>query len=123
MERIEIAALSKIADILTDNNKSPLFPQVDIWKKIFYNAEMGELFEDRNPQFTIVIQPYGYRPDEIDLYFNEKTYNGLFESEEELYRIVFGNYMEESSYGKRPLSKLTKDILSKLLIDSYGFDM
>lgn len=47
-----------------------------------------------------------------DLY---NTYSGLFESEEELYRIVFGNYMEESSYGKRPLSKLTKDILSKLL--------
>lgn len=51
------------------------------------------------------------------------TYNGLFESEEELYRIVFGNYMEESFYGKRPLSKLTKDILSKLLIEIYGFNM
>lgn len=50
------------------------------------------------------------------------VYNGLFESEEELYRIVFGNYMEESFYGKRPLSKLTKDILSKLLIEIYGFN-
>ena len=56
----------------------------------------------------------------LDLY---NTYDGLFESEEELYRIVFGNYIEEISYGKRPLSKLTKDILSKLLIDSYGFDV
>lgn len=51
------------------------------------------------------------------------TYNGLFESEEEIYRVVFGNYLEESVYGKRPLSKLTKDILSNLLIDIYGFDM
>ncbi len=51
------------------------------------------------------------------------TYDGLFESEEELYRIVFGNYMEEYDYGKRPLSKLTKDILSNLLIDIYGFDI
>lgn len=51
------------------------------------------------------------------------TYNGLFESEEELYRIVFGNYMEEASYGKRPLSKMTKDIMSKLLTDIYGFDI
>lgn len=51
------------------------------------------------------------------------TYNGLFESEEELHRIVFGNYMEEASYGKRPLSKMTKDIMSKLLIDIYGFDI
>lgn len=51
------------------------------------------------------------------------TYDGLFESEEELYRIVFGNYLEESAYGKRPLSKLTKDVLSNLLTDIYGFDM
>lgn len=51
------------------------------------------------------------------------TYNGLFESEEELYRIVFGNYMQEASYGKRSLSKMTKDIMSKLLIDIYGFDI
>lgn len=51
------------------------------------------------------------------------TYDGLFESEEELHRIVFGNYLEESVYGKRPLSKLTKDILSNLLIDIYGFNI
>lgn len=51
------------------------------------------------------------------------TYDGLFESEEELYRLVFGNYVEESTYGKRPLSKLTKDILSNLLIDIYGFNI
>ena len=62
-----------------------------------------------------------FNPEYLTNLFN--TYNGLFESEEELYRIVFGNYMEESSYGKRPLSKLTKDILSKLLIDIYGFHM
>ena len=39
MERIEIAALSKIADILSDNNKSPIIPEVDVWKKVFNNAE------------------------------------------------------------------------------------
>ena len=62
-----------------------------------------------------------FNPDYMTDLFN--TYNGLFESEEELYRIVFGNYMEESSYGKRQLSKLTKDILSKLLIEIYGFNV
>lgn len=62
-----------------------------------------------------------FNPDYMTDLFN--TYNRLFESEEELYRIVFGNYMEESSYGKRPLSKLTKDILSKLLIEIYGFNV
>lgn len=62
-----------------------------------------------------------FNPEYLTYLFN--TYNGLFDSEEELYRIVFGNFIEESSYGKRPLSKLTKDILSKLLIDIYGYDM
>ena len=61
-----------------------------------------------------------FNPEYMTDLFN--AYNGLFESEEELYRIVFGNYMEESFYGKRPLSKLTKDILSKLLIEIYGFN-
>ena len=62
-----------------------------------------------------------FNPEYMTDLFN--TYNGLFESEEELYRIVFGNYMEESFYGKRPLSKLTKDVLSKLLIEIYGFNV
>lgn len=62
-----------------------------------------------------------FNPEYLTDLFN--TYNGLFESKEELYRIIFGNFIEESSYGKRPLSKLTKDILSNLLIDIYGFDM
>ena len=61
-----------------------------------------------------------FNPEYMTDLFN--AYNGLFESEEELYRIVFGNYMEEIFYGKRPLSKLTKDILSKLLIEIYGFN-
>lgn len=39
-----------------------------------------------------------------------QMYEGLFESEEELYRVVFGNYTEEADYGKRPLAKLAKDI-------------
>lgn len=62
-----------------------------------------------------------FNPEYMEDLFN--TYDGLFESKEEIYRIVFGNYFEETDYGKRPLSKLTKDILSKLLVDIYGFDM
>lgn len=55
-----------------------------------------------------------------DLY---NTYSDLFSSREELDRIVYGNYLEESDYGKRPLSKLTKDIVSQLLLDVYGIDL
>ena len=62
-----------------------------------------------------------FNPEYMADLFN--TYDGLFESEEEIRRVVFGNYLEESAYGKRPLSKLIKDILSNLFIDIYGFDM
>lgn len=84
MERIELAALSKIADVLSDNNLSPLSPEVDVWKKVFYNAELGDMFEDRGSQFSIIIQSFGYRPEERNFYFNDKTYNALLESFQEL---------------------------------------
>lgn len=38
----------------------------------------------------------------------------LFSSEEELLRLVFGNYIKEVDLNRRPLSKLTKDILEEL---------
>ena len=34
----------------------------------------------------------------------------LFESEEEIYRLVFGNYIRTEELSKRPLAKLTRDI-------------
>lgn len=84
MEKIEIAALSKIADILSNNGISPIYPEEDIWKKIFYNAEQGELFEEKSSQLKIKVERYGYGDEERNLYHNEKTYNALLETFEEL---------------------------------------
>lgn len=52
-----------------------------------------------------------------------KEYKDLFVAKEELYRIVFGNYYEEESYGKRPLSKMTSDILKDLMLLCYSMDL
>lgn len=38
----------------------------------------------------------------------------LFESKNEMHRIIFGNYVAEEELGKRPLAKLTKDLLDDL---------
>lgn len=84
MEKIETAALSKIADIISNSIIGPIIPEEDIWKKIFYNAEQGELFEEREPQFKIIIERYGWGRDERNLYFNDMTYNAIFESFKEL---------------------------------------
>ena len=44
-----------------------------------------------------------------------KSYGNLFKDEEELVRIIFGNYINSKDLNKRPLSKLTKDILKEIL--------
>lgn len=39
---------------------------------------------------------------------------GTSVSDEELYRLAFGTYMEEASFDKRPLSRMKRDILKEL---------
>ncbi|AFC25630.1 HNH endonuclease [Saprospira grandis] len=43
-----------------------------------------------------------------------EQYDGLFQSEEEFYRLVFGNYYATEDLLKRPLAKLRRDILEEL---------
>ncbi|MEO8254984.1 MAG: hypothetical protein ABI554_11420 [Flavobacterium sp.] len=44
-----------------------------------------------------------------------KTFEGtLFKNEDDVKRLVLGNYIDEKSYSKRPLSKLTADISKEL---------
>lgn len=45
-----------------------------------------------------------------------QNYNGLFSTDEEIIRMIFGNYICRKDFGKRPLAKLTKDILAELRI-------
>ena len=46
-----------------------------------------------------------------------QNYEGtLFKNEEDLLRLIFGGYINDEDLGKRPLSKLTKDILEQLEI-------
>ncbi|MBE0497521.1 MAG: hypothetical protein IBX45_13980, partial [Campylobacterales bacterium] len=43
-----------------------------------------------------------------------QNYEGsLFKNREDLLRLVFGGYIADEDLGKRPLSKLTKDILEQ----------
>jgi len=81
MESREIAALSHIAEILTDNIKSPLIPTDDIWRKILCGSELEEYYEDREPQFRVEKRSYG---NDEECYFNTKTYNALYETFKEL---------------------------------------
>lgn len=56
-----------------------------------------------------------YNESYIDELF--KSYEGtLFKNREDLLRLIFGGYIADEDIGKRPLSKLTKDILEQLEI-------
>ena len=51
-------------------------------------------------------------------YYNSliDSYKGLGKQEADIDRFVWGNYLEKAEHEKRPLSKLTKDILYQLKI-------
>ena len=59
-----------------------------------------------------------FNPDYLDYLCTE--YKDLFDSKEELYKLVFGNYINEESFGKRPLAKLMHDIYEDLFDIYYG---
>jgi hypothetical protein len=53
--------------------------------------------------------------------YNDDYYNGIIEtftaigkSASEINRLIFGNYIETAQHEKRPLSKLTKDVLEQI---------
>lgn len=55
-----------------------------------------------------------YGKETISGFLNE--FPGLFSSESELISVIFGNYIETKDQYKRPLSKLTQDLLRELRI-------
>ncbi len=56
-----------------------------------------------------------YTDSQIDELY--KKYGGMFKSRKEIETFIFGNYIETKNFIKRPLSKLTTDILEDLGID------
>ena len=53
-----------------------------------------------------------YNDDTINQIMN--NFPGLFSSVNEIKRVLYGNYIDEKDFLKRPLSKFTKDILDEL---------
>lgn len=53
-----------------------------------------------------------YNPDIYDVLLN--SFQGLVKTHEELERLIWGTYLDEENFDKRPMSKLTSDILKQL---------
>lgn len=73
-----------------------------------YNAHTEELKE-----LLKIKQAYSERYLSI---LSANTFKGLEISMEELYRLAFGVYYNEKDFGKRPFSKMKKDVLKELNI-------
>lgn len=48
--------------------------------------------------------------------------SSLFPDKTEIYRLIYGNYLNENEWNKRPLSKFTYDI-AKETLNAYGIGM
>lgn len=58
-------------------------------------------------------------------YINDmvNTYSDVFESKEEVYQLIFGNYLNSEDYCNRPLAKMTKDIVKEIFEILYAEDI
>ena len=106
-------------DFLTDATQIGI--EIDCSNKFMDNAKVLKLKKVYQIHSDVVQEcikkTIMFNPQYLKYLYHE--YRELFESEKEFYRIIYGNYLEEISYGKRPLSKMTKDILSELLLGCY----
>jgi len=93
-------------ELITKNPKIRETAKVFQLANIFngYTEEIRDLFDIR----------YRFSESYLTQLFN--TYNNLGISYDEAYRIAFGVHYNESDFGRRPFSKLKKDILTELQI-------
>lgn len=75
MDDIKQIAISKIADILSSTNL--VIPQVDIWKKIFNNAGLSELYDFKKHCLATKEVNIGFG--DYEYYHNDRCYSALNE--------------------------------------------
>ncbi|SEO81067.1 hypothetical protein [Mucilaginibacter sp. OK283] len=85
------------------------------------NCQLFKLQDIYNSHTDIVGELYlkaiRYGEDNADTLY--KVFSLLDTNKEEFYRFYFGNYFDEKNFNKRPMAKLTKDILKQVLPDFF----
>ncbi len=74
MDTNQNIAISRIADILSSGKL--ISPEVDIWKKIFYNAGLEEIYEDYSMRLVVTHKQINW---ENHYYHNDRCYSALLE--------------------------------------------
>jgi hypothetical protein len=82
-------------------------------KENFNILKLDKQYEMHNDlAFELLKKGVMYGPKQLDEIM--KNYSGLYKSKEEMLRVIYGNYLDKEELGKRPLSKMTKDIVGRL---------
>ncbi|MFY2253205.1 hypothetical protein ACOSZH_25240 [Priestia megaterium] len=102
------------ADFLNDEQK--------VYVKVRFSDELDKNFSvlklsnqylmHNDLLHELLIKGLIYSPTRLEEIKN--NFSGLFQSDKDMMRVIYGNYLEKDDLGKRPLSKLTKDIVDKL---------
>lgn len=100
--------------IKINTNNSTIKSKVDESIKTFKLDKLYKSHEDYAVEIIKKLRMYGSDEGINDLY---NKYEQLFENKDEFKRTIFGNYYRDEDLSKRPLSKLTRDILLK-----HGFE-
>lgn len=74
MDDIKQIAISRIADILSSSYL--IVPQIDIWKKIFNNAGLSDIYEDKKYQLCVKEEEVNWSK---EYYHNDRCYSALNE--------------------------------------------
>lgn len=101
----------------SDYLTNPKHVEIDIdWKDLeFYKSNgkvlgLNDLYQNHNDiAQEIILKRHVYNDSRIDELW-EQYGNNIFNSKEEIVQMIAGNYIKDEDLGKRPLSKLTRDI-------------
>jgi len=101
----------------SDYLTNPKHVEIDIdWKNPeFYESNgkvlgLDDLYQNHNDVAQeILLKRHIYNDSRIDELW-EQYGNNIFNSKEEIVQMITGNYIKDEDLGKRPLSKLTRDI-------------
>ena len=96
MDDIKQIAISRIADILSSSYL--IVPQVDIWKKIFNNAGLSDIYENKKYQLREKEEEVNWRK---EYYHNDRCYSALneilwgLEEEQDIFLTLLNNVAEK----------------------------
>lgn len=107
---------SKNFKIILNTDDSPIKEKITNSNNTFKIEKLYNLHKDYVQEIIKKARIYN------DSRINEliRLYPDLFRSREELLRTIYSNYLNEEEYGKRPLSKLAKDILDEFNIKIFS---